>query len=244
MRRIEITTAQKVTIQYELAALKDRILAYAVDMVVLFSVIFVLFFIISAAAFTNDELYTILLLLILAPIFIFYTLVSELLMKGQTLGKRAMGLKVVKLNGSIPSLDDFLVRWVFRWIDIYTSFGAIAALLISAGDKSQRVGGLLSNTAVVKLKGGYNIKLADLESMFKGEDYEAQYPNVTLFNDEDMLALKDLIKRYNQFPNTAHRQLVVDTAETLRQRLDLKKEPRNRLEFLRAVLKDYVMLTR
>jgi uncharacterized RDD family membrane protein YckC len=244
MKKIEITTAQKVTIQYELASLRDRILAFTVDAIIWSAALLILFFINTALALDNPELYMTLNIMLLVPVFVFYTLAFEVLMHGQTPGKKALGLKVVRLNGKIPSFDDFLVRWVFRWIDIYTSFGAIAALLVSAGDKSQRLGGLLSNTAVVKLKSGYHIRLKDLESMFASEDYTPAYPQVTQFNDEDMLAVKELIRRYLSYPNAAHRKLVLEIADILGKRMALPPLERDRLAFLKAVVKDYVMLTR
>ena len=40
MQKIDINTTQNVTIQYELAAWKDRVFAYIIDMVVLFGGIF------------------------------------------------------------------------------------------------------------------------------------------------------------------------------------------------------------
>ena len=248
MKKIEITTAQKVIIQYELASLRDRVIAFVIDSVILWTTVGILFGIITVATLgssLNAELLQTLIWLILAPIVVFYTLVSELISNGKTLGKRIIGLKVVKLNGGLPTADDFLIRWVFRGIDIYTSFGALAALLVSSSDKSQRLGGLLSNTAVIKLKGDFNIRLEDLEKMFESSnDYEANYPEVTMFTDKDMLALKELMKRYQSNPNDAHTKLLQRSAKSLANKLSLEKTPANQMAFLQSVLKDYVMLTR
>lgn len=247
MKKIEITTAQKVIIQYELASLRDRIIAFIIDAIILWSTVGILVAIItlSTASNFNPELTETLSWLVATPIVVFYTLVSELITNGQTLGKRMMGLKVVKLNGGLPTADDFLIRWVFRGIDIYTSFGAVAALLVSSSDKAQRLGGLLSNTAVIKLKGDFSIKLEDLEKMFdSANDYEATYPNVTMFTDKDMLVLKELMKRYQSNPNPAHQKLMRRSVVSLSRKLNLEETPTNAMEFLQLVLKDYVMLTR
>ncbi len=248
MKKIEITTAQKVTIQYELASLRDRILAFFVDMIILgigLLVIYLILISITLGGAGGYELLDMLFWIIMLPIFLLYTLVSELITNGKTLGKKALGLKVVKLNGGTPAADDFLVRWVFRWIDIWTSFGAVAALLISSGDKSQRIGGLLSNTAVVKLRGGFHIRLDDLERMFHAtDDYEPRFPQVTMFNDGDMLAVKELISRYSRYPNQAQFNLMEQTVISIAKKLDLEETPKNKVGFLQRVLKDYVMLTR
>ena len=249
MKKIEITTAQKVTIQYELASLRDRIISFFIDIIIL-GVGLVLVYLILTAILTAGqqdhwELLDTLSMIIMIPIFLMYSLVSELITNGKSLGKMAMGLKIVKLNGGIPSGDDILVRWVFRWIDIWTSFGAVAALLISSGDKSQRLGGLLSNTAVIKLKGDFHIRLGDLERMFHSmDDYEPKYPQVTLFDDADMLAIKELISRYTKYPNAAQYSLLDETVNSISEKLELAEPPRNKISFLQKVLKDYVMLTR
>ncbi len=248
MKKIEITTAQKVIIQYELASLKDRFFAFLIDVLIWgigLSVIWSVIMAIIIGYENFNELSETLAFLILVPIFLFYTLVSEIISNGRTLGKKIMGLKVMKLNGGLPTIDDYLMRWVFRCIDIYTSFGAVAALLVSSSDKAQRLGGLLSNTAVIKLKSGFNIKLDDLEKMFEASDsYEAIYPEVVQFNDTEMLVLKELMKRYTTKPNRAHTKLLNETSNQLALKLGMSKTPMDKMDFLQSVLKDYVMLTR
>lgn len=248
MKKIEVTTAQKVIIQYELASLRDRILAFLLDSLIMWSTIGLVAFIITQIALVwlnNIDLLRVLQSTVLSFIFLFYTLASEMITNGKTLGKMIMGLKVVKLNGGIPSADDYLMRWIFRWIDIYTSFGAVSALLISSGDKSQRLGGLLSNTAVVRLRGDYKIQLEDLESMFaRTDEYEPKYPNVVQFTDLDMLNIKELMKRYVRKPNAAHKKLMNDTVNKLVEVLQLEQRPKHNMQFLQSVLKDYVILTR
>ncbi|MEZ5022690.1 MAG: RDD family protein [Chitinophagales bacterium] len=96
MKKIEITTAQKVIIQYELASLRDRIIAFVIDAIILWTTVGILFGIITAATIgstMNAELLQTLIYLILAPIAIFYTLASELTSNGKTLGKEDYGAK-------------------------------------------------------------------------------------------------------------------------------------------------------
>ncbi len=39
-------------------------------------------------------------------------------MKGQSLGKRVMDIKVVSLMGNVPSLSRILLRWMFRLVEL------------------------------------------------------------------------------------------------------------------------------
>ena len=52
-----------------------------------------------------------------API-LFYTIVSETLLMGQTLGKKLVKIRVVKIDGYRASFLDYFIRWVMRFVDI------------------------------------------------------------------------------------------------------------------------------
>ncbi len=38
-------------------------------------------------------------------------------MKGQSLGKKIMDIKVVSLMGNVPSVSQVMLRWMFRLIE-------------------------------------------------------------------------------------------------------------------------------
>ena len=75
---------------------------------------------------------------------------------GATLGKMALGIRVVKVSGGNPSMGELFLRWSFRLIDIFLSVGSIAALSASSSDKTQRLGDVIANTCVIKLKPSTN----------------------------------------------------------------------------------------
>ena len=189
MKNIEITTAQKVTIQYELASVGNRIAAFIVDLMVLYGMILLL-----SAVFINlldgSSLFNYFVFLVILPIMLFYTLLSEILLDGQTVGKRAVGLKVVKLNGDPASAFDYLIRWAFRFTDIWMSAGSVAALLISSSLYSQRLGCLLSGTTVIKKNSTRTFALKDILNIYSTENYEPKYPQVVQIDEKDMIFLK------------------------------------------------------
>ena len=51
--------------------------------------------------------------------------------KGASIGKRALKIKVIKLDGKEPNIGDYFIRWIFRFIDIVISFGTLAIFSIS-----------------------------------------------------------------------------------------------------------------
>jgi hypothetical protein len=140
-------------------------------------------------------------------------------------------------------LNDYLTRWVFRPIDIYFSLGTIAYLLISSSPKSQKLGDILSNTVVVKVKPTQSISLTDLDRLPSGENYTPKFPGVVHFNDEQMLAVRELLTRVKQYRNKAHLALLRETADTLAEKLEVEK-PDHPYTFLQEVLQEYIILTR
>ena len=238
MPTIDITTTQKVTIEYELAALRDRIIANLMDQLILIVGLLV----ISLLLYGAFGEFVILLLII--PIYVFYTPVSEILLDGQTLGKRIVGIKVVKLTGSEPSNMDYLIRWVFRMVDVYLSAGIISAMLVSSSPKAQRLGGIASNTILIKVKFNARFRLSDIEKISSLENYEPQYVEVKRLNEEDMLLIKSVITRVTRYNNLAHQQLLQELVDNLTHQLELNTKPRNNVEFLKTLIRDYIVLTR
>lgn len=243
MRTIDITTTQNVTIQYELSALKDRFLAWMIDMAVIVGsmiVISIIMGIILQGSADGDWVF----MLVLWSIFMLYTLVSEIIMNGQTIGKKALNLKVVKLNGKEPGLSDYLIRWMFRSVDIYASAGAVGALLVSASGRSQRLGGLLSNTTVIKVKPVVVFSLGDILKIDTVENYTPQYPDIRHFDESDMLMIKSAIDRWRKYPNVAHQKALFELNKKMAGELGLTEIPKESYAFLRTLVSDYIVLTR
>lgn len=242
MKKIEIDTAQKVTIQYELASVGQRFLAYFIDSLIVAGTI-ILLAILGAQA-VNWTSYNYYAALVLLPIFVFYSLVSEILFDGQTIGKKALGLKVVKLNGDAPTAHDYFIRWMFRFIDIHASFGSVGVLLITSSPKSQRLGGILSGTAVIRQNPSKIFSLRDILKISTIENYTPSFPQVTRLRESDMLFVKESLERLQRFPNDAHKEAVVALSKKMVEVLQIETPPKDRLKFLRTLLNDYIVLTR
>lgn len=246
MRTTEITTTQNVTIRYELASLRERATAWGIDIGVL--MVGILFLAVGVAYLLNISLANAtvrnLFFTGISLIFVFYTLVLESNWNGQTVGKRVMGLKVVRLDGKQPTVIDYTIRWIFRSIDIYFSVGSLGAILISSSSKSQRLGGLLSNTAVVKVKPSDKFTLDDILKINSIENYEPTYPDVRHISEADMLIVKNTLERTKRYGNDAHYKALRVLAERMTEILGLPTKPADDVRFLKTLVSDYVVLTR
>lgn len=243
MKSIEIKTTQNVVLQYELADLKDRIIAYLIDMVcigVAISLFSIIGFSILGVYGTSAEVYVVFLF----SIFIFYSLAFEVLNNGQSLGKMAMRIRVIRTVGGKASFADYAARWVFRMVDIYFSLGGLASVLIASSVKAQRIGDIVANTAVIKLNPSYDLALKDLLAIRTQDSYQPQFIQAKQLQEWDVLIIKNALERYNRFRNDAHQEALNLLAEKIREILELQNDVTDNRRFLQTVLSDYVVLTR
>ena len=243
LKSIDIRTTQNVTITYEHAYLRERILAFVLDYVFLIITVMILYFLMFSLGMTG-EIATIVNFLVIGVIVTFYTLILETLNHGQTLGKMILRIKVVKLDGKQPDVYDYLLRWTLRLLDIWISFGTLACILITSNQNSQRLGEIVSNTLVVRVRPRAAITLREILQIDDRQSYVPQYPEIRNFREEDILLIKQSIDRYNKYLNEAHRSALLELCDAMKSRLNLAVVPENKMEFLKTCIKDYIVLTR
>jgi uncharacterized RDD family membrane protein YckC len=236
MRKVAIRTAQNVAIDFPIASIGQRMLGVFIDLVVMGVGIFILMIILVAV--NPNFVYFVF------AIFLFYTPVSEMLMSGQTLGKKLASTRVVNIYGKAPGILDILIRWAFRMVDIWFSLGAVGIIFISTTTRGQRLGGILSNTMVVSLKGELELGLNDILRIADRSKHQPIYAEVYRFKEEEMLTVKNVIDRFERFHNDAHGKLLQRTAEKCAEVLGVAELPENKVDFLKTIVKDYIVVTR
>jgi uncharacterized RDD family membrane protein YckC/predicted small metal-binding protein len=248
MQTIEIRTTQNVMIEYELATLQQRILAFVIDVFTVWVICIGIAFIIEniASSFDLEDHFSQLFIYFFLPVwgFIFYQLASEVLANGQSWGKKIIGLKVVRLDGQEAGLSDYLLRAIFHIVDTGMSLGILAAMLVSSSPKRQRLGDMTANTTVIRAKQSIRFQLDDILGLDSLSDYEPTYRNVKNLHETDVLFIKNAIARYMEFRNEAHAEAMDELVEHLQNILEIEEIPNNRMDFLKTLIKDYIVLTR
>ncbi len=235
MSTIAITTTQNIELEYDLASLGERIVAYILDYILLIIyALIIIFIVIGSTGFGQflDKNGWLVFLFIL-PMF-FYDLACEMLFNGQSLGKKIMGIRVISLNGEQASFGQYLIRWLFRLIDFTFTSWLCGLVLVAATEKRQRLGDLIAGTTLVKTKPRTNIN----QTLFvptEEVEYEATYPEVVNLSDKDMQLVKEVLINVRRSGNT---MLAVNTMNKIEQVLNItsKQEP---VDFLFTVLADY-----
>ena len=267
MKTLQIKTAQNVNIKFTVATVFQRLLAFLVDNVLKFSY---LYFANKVFDFNlldetlNGDGWTIkaVEVLFLLPI-TFYSLYSEILMNGQTLGKKLLKLKVINVDGFKPSITDYIMRWLLRIIDfnlfmllyIYVAslglkdqyflvvaifmFGKmIGFFLILFTNKNQRFGDIIANTIVIYLKDDVKFSQTILENLSEG--YKPTYPNVIKLSDNDARIIKETYKTAIKFNDY---KTLIKLRSKILEVTEIKSIHKSDKEFIDTVLKDYNFYT-
>jgi uncharacterized RDD family membrane protein YckC len=204
--------------------------------------------------------------LLLLPV-MFYHLVLELTMNGQSIGKKVMGLRVVDENGGKPSFSQYAIRWLLRLSDLWivqillyifyvvatndmigsaeiialvifaVAFLVTDIVLVVSSKKGQRIGDILARTIIISIRTKSNIE----ETVFQevADNYVPSFPQIMQLSDKDINAIKSILE-------TARKKGDFTMAEAAASKIrsHLKIETgMPAFDFLDVLLKDYNYLS-
>jgi uncharacterized RDD family membrane protein YckC len=216
MSLIQINTPFNIDIEFEQAEFHKRLLAYLIDLALLYVYLrlSILFFLNGVGI--KESTVGFILIMILLPM-LFYTLLTELWMNGQTIGKRILKIRVVSLDGGEPTLGQYLIRAFARFYEwgavIFLVFwgngiglmalifgGITCCVIIAVSQKGQRLGDILAGTVVVNTR----TKLSVEDTIFMNvvtTDYKVTFPNVMKLSDRDINTVKGVLQQAKKSNN-------------------------------------------
>jgi uncharacterized RDD family membrane protein YckC len=255
MSVIQIATPFNIDIEFEIAEFHKRILAYLIDFFLLilymFSMLYLLF-----GGFRIGEGGIGLAMIVLVIPTIFYSPVSEILLNGQSAGKKLMKIKVVSLDGGEPELSQYLLRWFLRfyewgfiiftlfWLNPFTGLvwlfigGLTSVIVIGISPKSQRLGDIVAGTVVVNTHTSLTVD----DTIFMDinhANYSVKFPEVMRLSDRDINTIKNVLRqtaKTNQYDMCNRVAMKVQTV--LKVSTDMYAN-----DFLEKILEDYNYLS-
>lgn len=251
MSLIQIATPFNIDIEFEIAEFHKRLLAYLIDFVLLLIYLFGSATFLFGTIRLGSENLGFGILVVLLPM-LFYSLLTELWMGGQTVGKKIMKIKVVSLDGGEATLGQYLIRWFLRfyewsfiiistfYFNIFLGFillfiGGIASIIIiSVTAKNQRLGDLAAGTVVVNTR----TRLTIDDTIFidiRKTDYKVMFPQVMRLSDRDINTIKGVLTQASKRNNydMCHR-VASKIKEVLQIESDMYVD-----QFLEKLLEDY-----
>lgn len=244
MSELSISTTQNVVINFKAASVGERMWASLLDLLIkvayIIVVAYVFFYLLGIGNLLDRvDIWSRMSVIILFffPVMI-YSVTLESIFEGQTIGKKLVKIKVVKIDGYQASFGDYLVRWLFRIVENNMLGGLIGIIAMLVSSKTQRMGDMAAGTAIITLKNNITIDHTILEEI--GEDYQPVYPLVIKLSDNDMRIIKDTFV-------IAEAKGDLETIGKLAKKIEsvsgIKNQSWNQSEFIKTVLKDYNFYT-
>ena len=140
-----IATPEGVELRLPVAGLASRSLAWLIDALIKFAAIMVFSIFFQFFGNLGEGLLLIGMFLLLW----FYNVLFEVLNQGATPGKRALGLRVMNVNGTPVGWTGSLIRNLLRFIDALPGCYAFGCITVLVSKDFQRLGDLAAGTIVV-----------------------------------------------------------------------------------------------
>ncbi len=253
--RYTIDTPENIEFAYDIAGIGSRFLAAIIDTLLIGMAQVVIFLLIGLTISTLDlrsnatgsvvlALGTLLAFVILWG----YYIAFELLWNGQSPGKRAIGLRVVREGGRPITFLGSAIRNLIRIADFLPAFYGIGVVVMFIDRRARRLGDLAGGTLVVKERQGVT-----LESLVRGSVPapppnagplpEPTMPGIELVNEQDYTLIQEFLRRRGELGRDARLRLGAQLAGGLKSRMGLPLGG-DAESFLQAVAGDYQLLRR
>jgi hypothetical protein len=143
-------------------------------------------------------------------------------------------IKVVKIDGTQPNFGSYLVRSMFRLIDVSLISPIVALITVAVSKNSQRFGDMVAGTTVIEL----NKKLTIRDTILHKQkiDYKIVYQQVALMNDADANTIKEVLDFSYKQNQPQHIKLLAQKVKTKYAITDVTQKDDI---FLRTLLMDY-----
>lgn len=233
MAESTIITGQFVRISQTPASIGERFLALVIDYFLITLYIYSTVVLLMEFRLSSGFRSFFLLCIIYLPIFC-YSFLCETFNHGQSFGKKLMNIRVVKVDGSTPSVSSYLLRWLLFIIDgpLTSGLGLFVVLLTK---NNQRLGDLAAGTMVIKEKNYRKIHVSLDEFDYLTQNYHPVYPQSADLSLEQV----NVITRTLESGTKDRTRRVAALAKKVQSLLSITPRDGNQEKFLQTVLRDY-----
>ena len=211
MAESTIITGQFVRISQTPASIGERFLALLIDYILIGLYLYSTATLIIWSRMSSDFMTIVFFAVTYLPV-LFYAFLCEVFNHGQSLGKRLMNIRVVKADGSTPSVGSYLLRWLLFPIDFFFT-GGIGILSILLTKNSQRLD----------------------EFDYLTQSYRPTYPQAADLSLEQV----NVITRTLQSGKKDRTQRIAQLARKVQELLSVTPRENSQEHFLQTVLRDY-----
>jgi len=226
-RNLDVRTPESIVFSYELAGLGSRFLALVLDILLQAGVFLALVFGLGLAAarivpgrnVLSPDVEKIagavaiaLVVIVVFLLFFGYFIVFETFWNGQTPGKRALGIRVVRDGGYPVDFGAALVRNLIRVGELAFGFYAMSAVSMLVSAENKRLGDIAAGTIVVR-----DARLAIPKS--STAQSEPHYEATRYLSGEERALVRRFLERRQTLSSQRRRVLAAQLASRVRDRV-------------------------
>ena len=236
MDPLRVQTAQNVDLAFATAGVGYRSLAWLIDGLIVTAYVYFVIQIMGRLGIGGDGATTLVIVLLL-PV-ILYHLLWEVFFEGRSPGKMVFKIRVARLDGGQPTLGQYLLRWLLRWVDVTFSSGTVAIIAVAVTKSAQRLGDVAAGTTVVRVH--RRVKLGEVMYHRMPEGYAPSFPDAERLADADIRTLRAVLIKLRLEKKSRATQTLARRAKTaVENRLGMEPVGMPAEAFLRSVVDDY-----
>ena len=187
-------------LEFETAGVGSRTLAelldVAVQLLVLLAVFIAAGFLANAVGGGAGTIAVIVLIVVTFLVIVGYPVAMESLWNGRSLGKAAMGLRVVTIEGGPERFRHAAIRAIIGLFELWITFGSVAVLSVILTRRNQRLGDLSAGTIVLRERTatGASTVAMSFPAPYGYEAYVASLDVSALTNDQYQMIRSFLVR--------------------------------------------------
>ena len=259
MSVLTVSTPFHIELEFKLAPFQKRVLAVLIDMLIICAYNFLMLQLLILPMHISGSAATFMYVaLLMAPSFL-YPMVLEVLLNGQTIGKRVVGIKVMDREGGEPALGQYILRWMLGFGNyiiflvpflVFSPFYLIISLGIfylpdtitmAIAPLSRRLGDLAAGTVVIDTRARTSLQETIYLELEDETSYQPMYPQVMRLSDRDINGIRNLLE--SKPGSSDHEDYIIEVSLRIRQVLGFESDLHAR-DLLEQLLRDYNWLTR
>lgn len=206
---LKIDTPENVNFGYEVVGIGSRFIAALIDNLIIFSVLAVVGMVlfVSGSEQTGSIL-TAIGILISFAIFWGYYIFFEMRWNGRSPGKKLVGLRVIRQDGTPITLTESIIRNLVRIMDFLPTAYGVGIVTMFIDGQSRRLGDMIAGTVVIRDQESISLSslnlnhrpLPAMRAPGAAESAAKTWP-IHLLDDDDIRIAEDFLKRRDQLTN-------------------------------------------
>lgn len=247
---IAIESPEKIHFHYKTAKIGTRIGAYILDLLIQFVI---LLLVVTIVAIGSSGLFSIrsaggfqmLAVSFLYLVYFFlqwgYFTFFEMFKNGQSPGKKAMRLHVIRADGEPLNAASIVLRNLMRSVDGLPAFHFLGGLVCMLDKKNRRLGDMIADTVVVH-EISFHLEEPDFETKLSeaGTDQPAMDLLIRL-NEEELYVIRRFLGHRHQLSEKRQEEVAEKLALRVKKRLKIHAvfKKNNDIAFLEAVYREH-----